>query len=466
MNVAFRTKTAPETREISNALGPVRSLERCRLQCYLAILCADIGLLYLSFVVAGWLYLGPSGVAVGSLTAQLLLPVFLTISFYNGAYGMRSLQDWEWGAVRSAMALLLSWAVVLFIAFYTRSASSFSRVAFTLGIAASVVALCWGRLQMRSFVAWRCGPQVINELVIDDGGPEILLPDVRHVDATALGLVPALADPVALDRIGVVLRNVERVVVSCPPERRSAWALLLKGANVDGEVIDDTVMLLGAKGARQAGGRGLLLVSLGPLQLRSRAVKRAFDIMVATAALVVLSPLLVAVALAIVVGDGGPALFVQRRMGRGNTFFSMYKFRSMSVAAQDDEGRQSTGREDRRVTRIGRFIRRTSIDELPQLFNVLIGDMSIVGPRPHAIGSQAGDKLFWEVDDRYWLRHALKPGLTGLAQVRGQRGATERESDLASRLDSDLEYLHGWSLWRDLRILLATARVLVHDRAY
>jgi len=119
-----------------------------------------------------------------------------------------------------------------------------------------------------------------------------------------------------------------------------------------------------------------------------------------------------------------------------------------------------------RVTRIGRFIRSTSIDELPQLFNVVIGDMSIAGPRPHAIGSQAGDKLFWEVDQRYWLRHALKPGLTGLAQIRGLRGATESESDLASRLNSDLEYLNGWSLWRDLGIVLATARVLVHDRAF
>jgi lipopolysaccharide/colanic/teichoic acid biosynthesis glycosyltransferase len=118
------------------------------------------------------------------------------------------------------------------------------------------------------------------------------------------------------------------------------------------------------------------------------------------------------------------------------------------------------------VTRIGRFIRRTSIDELPQLVNVLLGDMSIVGPRPHAIGSQAGEKLFWEVDERYWLRHALKPGLTGLAQVRGLRGATEHESDLADRLDADLEYLRGWSLWRDLRILVATAKVVIHHRAY
>ena len=307
---------------------------------------------------------------------------------------------------------------------------------------------------------------MVNELVIDDGGPDLNLPDVRHIDAARYGLVPELSDPIALDRIGSILRNVDRVVISCPPDRRPAWAMILKGANIEGEVIDDSIVALGAKGARQAGGRGLLLVSLGPLGLRARAVKRIFDVAVAGTALLLLAPLLALVAVAVVLEDGGPALFVQRRMGRGNTFFSMYKFRSMAVARLDHDGNRSTARNDSRVTRVGRFIRKTSIDELPQLFNVLVGDMSIVGPRPHAIGSQAGAKLFWEVDQRYWLRHALKPGLTGLAQVRGFRGATDHESDLASRLNADLEYLNGWSLWRDCSIMLATVRVLVHDQAY
>ena len=95
------------------------------------------------------------------------------------------------------------------------------------------------------------------------------------------------------------------------------------------------------------------------------------------------------------------------------------------------------------MTRVGRFIRRTSIDELPQLVNVLRGEMSMVGPRPHALGSQAGDKLFWRIDQAYWRRHSLKPGLTGLAQIRGFRGATDEEADLQNRLDADLEYIRG-----------------------
>src|SRR5690606_16858766 len=116
--------------------------------------------------------------------------------------------------------------------------------------------------------------------------------------------------------------------------------------------------------------------------------------------------------------------------------------------------------------RVGRFIRRTSIDELPQLFNVVLGNMSLVGPRPHAVGSRAGEQLFWEVSDLYWMRHALKPGITGLAQINGSRGATHCRADLETRLRYDLEYLQTWSLWNDLTILFATLKVVSHDNAY
>jgi len=183
-------------------------------------------------------------------------------------------------------------------------------------------------------------------------------------------------------------------------------------------------------------------------------------------AVIVLSPLLLVVAALIKLEDGGKVLFVQRRMGRGNQFFDMFKFRSMREEKLDANGERSTGREDDRITRIGSFIRKTSIDELPQIFNVLRGEMSIVGPRPHALGSKANNKLFWQVDKQYWRRHCLKPGLTGLAQVRGHRGATEQEKDLTDRLQSDLEYIANWSLRRDIGIVLRTLKVLHHDNAY
>lgn len=464
MNVGAQANLANAS--VLAPIEPVRSLERRRLQCYLVLVLADMVALFAGFSSSGYLYLGVDGLRQASVLAQLVLPVFLTIGLYNESYSVRALQNAFFGVTRSLGALAISGAFVVFVAFYTKSSEEFSRVLVSLSLILAGMAMTWLRLQMRSFVTWRCGATVINLLVIDDGGPELDLPGARHANAARLGLAPVLDDPMTLNRIGLVLQATDQVIVSCQPERRLAWSAILKGANIDGEVLDDTVAALGAQGARIDGGHGFLRVSLGPLGLRMRAFKRLFDIVVAFAGLVLLAPLLLLTAAAILAEDGGPILFTQRRVGRGNRFFQMYKFRSMQHERGDHDGAVSASREDERITRIGRIIRRTSIDELPQLVNVLKGDMSIVGPRPHALGSQAGSKLFWEVDERYWQRHALKPGLTGLAQVRGLRGATEHETDLAKRLNADLEYLAGWSLWRDVVILLQTLRVLVHPQAY
>lgn len=444
--------------------GTPLPLERRRLQSYLVLMIGDIVALFAGYLAASDAHLG--SVHEGALLAQLLLPVFLTIALYNAAYSLTTLDNAGRGAVRAVMALGIAGAVVLFVAFYMKSSAIFSRMVFGSGMILAGLAMAMMRMLMRRFVVWRCGRMAFNELVIDDDGPPITLPGSHRLSAARLGLVPALDDPQALDRIGQALNGTDRVIISCPPERRQAWATILKGANIEGELVDDGVAALGAHGARIASGHGLLKVSVGPLGLRARALKRMFDIAGAGLALFLLGPLLLLIALAILIEDGKPVLFVQPRVGRGNRFFPMLKFRSMRHADRDEAGSRSTRPGDSRLTRVGRLIRRTSIDELPQLVNVLRGEMSLVGPRPHALGSQAGSRLFWEIDQRYWIRHALRPGLTGLAQVRGLRGATDRETDLSRRLESDLEYLDGWSLWRDLRIIAATLRVLVHNRAF
>jgi lipopolysaccharide/colanic/teichoic acid biosynthesis glycosyltransferase len=164
--------------------------------------------------------------------------------------------------------------------------------------------------------------------------------------------------------------------------------------------------------------------------------------------------------------DGGPVFFRQTRVGQSNRQFQIFKFRSMHVAGSDEQGKRSASRGDDRITPFGRFIRANSVDELPQLLNVLKGDMSIVGPRPHALGSTAENFLFWDIDDRYWHRHALRPGLTGLAQVRGYRGSTLSKEDLLNRLQSDLEYMRSWSVWMDFAIMMRTFRVLTHKNAF
>lgn len=442
------------------------SLEPRRLECYLILVVGDILALTAGFAVGGFIYVGYEGFSQVLLLTPLILPTLTIVALYNGSYSIDVLRDWRRGAWRVITALTQASAIVIFIAFYTKSSASFSRAGFTLGVLVGILFLIAMRAVIRRFVAWRCGPKVTHDLVVQDGGPVLDFPNAHKVCAGELRLNPAIDDPHALHRIGMVLCNADRVIVSCPPERREAWTIILKGANVEGEVLDDTVAQLSAHGASFANGHGYLRVSVGPLGFRARVLKRLFDLTLAASALMLLFPFLVLVGIAIVLEDGLPIFFMQRRVGRSNRFFRMFKFRSMASQRADADGRQSTDREDARITRVGRFIRRTSIDELPQLWNVVKGDMSLVGPRPHAIGSQAGNKLFWEIDSRYWQRHALKPGLTGLAQIRGLRGATQLEADLVARLDADLEYIDKWSPWRDLRILLATARVLIHDRAF
>jgi lipopolysaccharide/colanic/teichoic acid biosynthesis glycosyltransferase len=466
MNAPFAVQHNAQPHVEGDDLIVAPSLERRRLQCYLALMLGDVVAMIAGFSLAGYLFSGREGLFDALTQVQMILPVFLTVALYNGSYSVTALRDSWVGIFRSQGALLLSVAAVVFIAFFAKASSDFSRLGFSSGTVCTILTLLWVRLQMRAFTFRRCGANPYNQLVLDDGGPRVDIPGAIRVSASAMGLRANLNDPHALDRFGLVLRNIDRVIVSCPAARRADWAMMLKGANVDGEVLDDEVARLGAQGARVSGGYGLLLVSAGPLGLRDRIIKRLLDASAAGLAIFFLSPLLVAVALAIKLQDRGPVFFVQRRMGRGNRFFNMYKFRSMTVALCDSDGNVSASKEDQRITRVGKFIRSTSIDELPQLFNVLLGDMSLVGPRPHAIGSQAGSKLFWEIDLRYWQRHSLKPGLSGLAQVRGFRGATEKEADLTDRLQSDLEYLEGWTILRDVKIIFLTLRVLVHDKAF
>lgn len=449
-------------------LRVVPSLERRRLRSYILLLVIDAALFQGSFALAAQLYEGRWNDPSSMLVAQTMLPVFFTIALYNGSYGVRSLTDWSHAAKQAITALVVSAALLNFVAFYTKSNAAFSRGATTLGLFFTVIAIILARRLVVAGVHRFWGGKVTNRLVIYDGGPEFTLDKAVHIPAAEYGLDPDSEDPFMLDRLGKVLRNQDKVVVSCPYERREQWAFLLKSSGVYGELVSETAHRLAPIGVHRYDDQGktTLVVSAGPLGLRGRIIKRGFDIAVAGGALIALSPLLLAVALLIKLEDGGPALFIQRRMGRGNQFFDMFKFRSMREEKLDPNGERSTSRDDDRITRIGAFIRKTSIDELPQLLNVLRGEMSIVGPRPHALGSRANNKFFWEVDKQYWRRHCLKPGLTGLAQVRGHRGATEQEKDLTDRLQSDLEYISNWSLRRDIGIVLRTIRVLRHDNAY
>lgn len=453
---------------LTEPLGPpaVHSLEKRRLQCYLILLVGDLAALAAGFVLGTLLVFGLGDFGHALTQAQILAPLYLTFGLYMGGYSLAALRKPPDSLAKPLRALATAALMMALLTYFSKTSWYFSRLTFVSGLTVSAALIALWRVAAQPLIRWRCGQQVENFLVILDDGPPLAIDDAHVVDAARHGLRPDINDPLALDRLGSYCAGMDRVLVSSSVEARGRWAMALKGLAVEGEVVDPSVEELGALGARRVGGQGFLLVSHRPLGLRDRAIKRAFDLAVALPALLLLAPLLLVVAILIRLEDGGPALFVQDRTGRASRFFRIYKFRSMRMASRDLAGHRSASREDDRVTRIGRLLRRTSIDELPQLLNVVKGDMSLVGPRPHAIGSQAGEQLFWQVDERYWQRHSLKPGLTGLAQIRGYRGATDTADDLINRLQADLQYIDGWTIWRDIGILIATMRVMVHDRAY
>ena len=206
------------------------------------------------------------------------------------------------------------------------------------------------------------------------------------------------------------------------------------------------------------------LLCARPLTGAGGAVKAVLDYVVATIALVILALPMGLIALAIRLDSPGPVLFRQRRIGFNDRPFEVFKFRTMFQDAADHDAARQELAGDQRVTRIGRFLRRASLDELPQILNVLRGEMSLVGPRPHAPGTRAGGRRFDEVVANYAARHRVKPGLTGLAQVRGLRGPTPNEELLLKRVESDLEYIAHWSPWLDLLILLRTPLAVLRAR--
>jgi lipopolysaccharide/colanic/teichoic acid biosynthesis glycosyltransferase len=188
-------------------------------------------------------------------------------------------------------------------------------------------------------------------------------------------------------------------------------------------------------------------------------LKRGIDILGAVLGLALAPLVLLPVALAIWFDSPGPILFRQPRIGRDGRPFTMWKFRTMRHAPEP-RGLCQAVRNDPRVTHVGAWLRRTSLDELPQLINVLRGEMSLVGPRPHAPGTRAGGRLFEDVTPQYAARHRVKPGMTGLAQIRGWRGETDTEMKLLRRVAADLEYIETWSLGLDFAILLRTLPVV------
>lgn len=444
-----------------------RKRQNLRVLLYVMLVLCDIvairGAFSLGLSIRGPQWLSPHGIDLG----WFVLPVHILAGLRNGAYAHDAVQSRMESVGRAWRAFMVATALICMLLVFQRGAELVSRLAFGTTMLMALVLIAVIRTLFLTVFVGRDKSWMFGELLIVDGAavPPGYEGDV--VDAQAANLVPDMHDPHQLSLLANLITSYDRVVVFCASkECRGEWALMMKCYHVTGEVVLDDGSPLGAIGVDRFRGYDTVVVARGAMSLGSRFKKRVMDVLVSAALLLFLAPLFLVVALIIKLDSRGPVFFAQPRVGRGNQMFQILKFRSMRVETSDLAGARSAARNDDRVTRVGRVIRATSIDELPQFINVLLGDMSVVGPRPHALGSLAGDKPFWEVDTAYWRRHVLKPGITGLAQVRGFRGATHEQLDLQNRLQSDLEYISGWTLWRDIKILLSTVRVIVHPRAF
>lgn len=395
-----------------------------------------------------------------------LLPLFFLFNLNNYAYSAEILLGPVRSAWRGASGLIWATLLLFLIFFFLKISEDFSRALLGLGTMLAVVLIGAARLAVARAAIFAIGPSPFAAITIYDGV------EMRGDQATAaicagqLGLSPDPDDPAMLDRLGQLALGIDGVVVHCPPERRAQWAFMLKSLDVATEIVVPELTEFQPLAIRDRGGDASLVLGSGQLLWSQRLMKRAFDLAVTVAILPVLLPVLLLIAAAIKLDSSGPVLFRQDRIGLGNRKFRILKFRTMHVDQLDEKAEKSTSRDDPRVTRVGAFLRRTSLDELPQFINVLLGDMSIVGPRPHAERTAVGSALLWEIDAAYWHRHVVKPGITGLAQVRGHRGSLFDEQQLRQRLNADLEYVANWSLANDIRIILRTLGVLVHRNAF
>ncbi len=305
------------------------------------------------------------------------------------------------------------------------------------------------------------GVKIVSAIVLTATTPR-RPDDPAEADAAAAERQETCAAIEAIQRVAQ-RRPLDDIVISCPWSATDRIKELVEGLSAIPATIhlapNSTSPLMRDPHPARIGRMRTIQLAPAPLTLRDRVLKRTFDVVGASLLLVAALPLFVAIALLIKLDSPGPVLFRQRRHGFNHREFRVIKFRTMSTL--DDGTRiEQARRNDNRVTRVGRFLRSTNLDEIPQLINVLAGQMSLVGPRPHAL---AHDNEYEERIRQYARRHKVKPGITGWAQVSGYRGETRSIDKMLKRVEHDLYYIDHWSLMFDIRILLMT---LLSPRSY
>ncbi|MBR0725080.1 undecaprenyl-phosphate glucose phosphotransferase [Bradyrhizobium manausense] len=449
----------------------------------IVIIAADFLLILLSYVIGASLYgaavASPAdGVSVGA--GLFVGVVFVTVAYFRDVYATHRLLNLVWQLRKALFIWLTSLTILAVVAFLLKSTDNLSRGTVLVFAAIGGTGLIslrfvWQAVFGTSFARSRLvdrkvillslrpldftssrfkdlrrnGFDVVRHFVLggdcDDDHWERAIRDVirqsRSADVDEYLLAIDWNELPLLRKLGPYLRAVPQPIRLLP---------------------DDPIADLVARPFLPVSGSVAIEIQRPPLSIFERLQKRCLDVGVALFALVLLTPLVLTVAVLIKLDSPGTIIFRQSRRGFNGKPFEIWKFRTMTVCEDGETIRQAT-RRDARITRIGRFLRMTSIDELPQLWNVLRGDMSLVGPRPHAL---AHDNYYDELISKYVYRHHMKPGLTGWAQVNGFRGETPTIDLMEKRVEYDVWYVGNWSIWLDLKIMARTASAVLFQEAY
>ncbi|MCF6344814.1 MAG: undecaprenyl-phosphate glucose phosphotransferase [Devosiaceae bacterium] len=412
-----------------------------------------------------------------TIGASVLANILFNISNTHNISAYRSL-------IRQIGKIFLAWSFVfvgiLIFAFLFKTTDDVSRVWMVSFYIIGFIFLFFYRLAISSLVKhWTKNGRLKRRTVIVGGGEDakFLINSIgknSNSDIELLGMFddrgerrspsevekcPKLGNVVGLVEFAR-LTKVDLIIVSLPVSAENRVLQMVKKLWVLPVDIRLSTHLSKLKFTPHAysyiGEMAMIDIADKPISDWSLVIKWLFDKVVAIISIILLAPIMIATAIAIRLESKGSVIFKQQRHGFNNEIFNIYKFRSMYSEQSDAKADKQVTKEDARVTKVGKFIRKTSIDELPQLFNVLKNDLSIVGPRPHVMEGKADNQLYNEVVDGYFARHKVKPGITGWAQVNGWRGGTDTVDKILQRVEHDLYYIENWSLLLDMQILLIT----------
>ncbi len=430
---------------------------------------------------------GPAYLAAALFTSGAAVLVFDLIGVYRELSFDRILKQLPRIVVGWSMAFALLESAVFFL----KAGPEMSRGWLALWFAIGLVALVMVRLVLASLVRSWAAEGRLNRRAVIFGTGEVTNDVIRQLEAdsgTDIRIAGIFDDRGGNRTASVIsgypyLGGLKDLVRFC---RETRVDLIILALPVAGEqrfvAVAKQLSMLPAdvklparatnirfsqRAYSHVGSVAMIDIADKPISGWGTLAKSIFDKAAAFTALVLLAPVMVAIAAAIRFDSKGPILFRQKRYGFNNELIEVLKFRSMYVDRCDADARRLVTRDDPRVTRVGRFIRKTSLDELPQLFNVLGGSLSLVGPRPHALQAKAADRLYDELVDDYFARHKVKPGITGWAQINGWRGETDTAEKIEKRVEHDLYYIENWSMLLDLYILAKTPTSLLNgENAY